>query len=335
MLTVGHSKGCLPYAIALIAGLSIQNPFVPENQVIGTLKSAEIGIESGLEDVASENAQNAQRKAYNRVHREFSMVDQNSDAIKLLAAVASYARQPPFDGDRWCKEHFLVSKSIKETTALRKQLTYIIQASFPTHGISNFDAKLPNPTKEQVTALKQMVAVGFIDQIAMRADCLPNPPELRKPKRAIDVPYQTLFPSHQHKHDSEESEKFVYIHPSSILARLSASETPKYIIYSHLQRATPTIRITEDGGMVTKVPKTRMHALTDIGERILAAVTKGTGMVTYSKPIGKAPTMFTQEGIEKRRYFAVPTLGQKGGLGWPLAAQEVVERKENGVWVIE
>jgi ATP-dependent RNA helicase DHX37/DHR1 len=188
-----------------------------------------------------------------------------------------------------------------------------------------FEDKLDRPTEKQIVALKEMVAAGFIDQVAIRADLLPNPPEMyRKPRRAIDVPYQPLTPIHRDSKDP--SDNLVYIHPSSPMSHLSTQECPSFIVYAYLQRAS-------SGGLdLEKKPKTRMHALTDISGRELAALAKGTPLISYGKPIKESQLPAAPDGAAMRECWVVPYLRAENvaGLGWPLPVVKVKQKKVPG-----
>ena len=127
-------------------------------------------------------------------------------------------------------------KVLKEIQQLRRQITDLVRTNIPAFAGLKPQDKLDPPTAKQVKTLKQVVAAGFLDHVAIRADLSPNPPEThRKPTRAVDVPYLTLLPSNTSR-DGED--KAVYIHPSSPLAHLSPQECPEYVVYSYLQRAS-------------------------------------------------------------------------------------------------
>ena len=85
-----------------------------------------------------------------------------------------------------------------------------------------------------------------------------------------------------------------------------------------------------------------MHALTDITGQQLAALAKGTPLVSYGKPIKEVKggvAMSGKEGKgEVRECWVIPYLRAEGvgGMGWPLPARRVVQRKEPGRgWVVE
>ncbi|PYI00132.1 P-loop containing nucleoside triphosphate hydrolase protein [Aspergillus ellipticus CBS 707.79] len=328
MLFVGHQHGCMPYIIALVAALAVGDLFVSQNQIDPVPAKADDETKKvytnsdRLEDTAREQ----RHKDYARAHRLFSKHDDASDALKYLSAICAYGYES--DGDSFCEQMFLRAKAFKEATQLRRQLTDIVRSNNPGV-VQAYQARLPEPSEKQVKAIKQIVTAGFIDQIALRADLAPVPPEMqRTPKRAIDVPYFTLMRSREGK-AMELDEKAVYVHPSSILAQLSAKEMPQYIVYSHLQQSSPSV-VSAD-----QTPKIRMFPLAAPSGLQLSALSHGTPLIEYGKPIGKADVI---EGIpERRACWVIPSLvGEAGGSRWPLPAKKVIQRKDpKEGWVIE
>ncbi|KAF4983201.1 hypothetical protein FZEAL_1358 [Fusarium zealandicum] len=328
ILLVGHLHDCLPYTIALVAGLSAAEVFIPENQAIPTLVAKDDTAIRTTADVIAEDRQANVRRVFNQVHKNFCYLDERSDAIKLLQVVGEYAHEPT---EEWCESHFVRFKVLKEIQQLRRQITELLRTNVSAFANLKYQDKLDPPSPKQVAALKQMVAAGFIDQVAIRADLTPNPPEqFRKPKRAIDVPYIPLIPIHTSQ--EVESDRAVYIHPTSPLAHRSTQECPEYIVYSYLQRAA------QSGVDSQKRPKTRMHALTDVTGGQLAGLAKGTPLITYGKPIKELKTTAGVDGATVRECFVVPYLRAEstGGQGWPLPAKKVKQTKVAGKgWVVE
>ncbi|KAI9813769.1 MAG: putative ATP-dependent RNA helicase DHR1 [Pycnora praestabilis] len=339
MLLIGHQQNCMPYTIALVSALAVSDLFVPENQLDLTPTAQDPNTIYTNEDRLEDTARETRRKAYNHAHHLFSHRDRTSDALKSLTALCAYAYAT--DTNDFCTSMFLRGKALTEATQLRQQLTSIIRTNRPGL-IGPYASGLPKPTDMQLKALKQIVAAGYIDHVAIRADLSPQPPEstIRKPSRAIDVPYLTLFPSstytQQNKSGNEEEvDKAVYLHPSSVLAHTSAKSLPQYIIYSYLQRSTPS---TSSAPINTKAPKIRMHALTAISGLQISALAQGTPLLEYSKPLGKVETLSRGDGgVERRECWVIPRLvGEKGGLGWPLPAKKVVQKRVGlSGWVIE
>ncbi|KAI2470274.1 P-loop containing nucleoside triphosphate hydrolase protein [Annulohypoxylon bovei var. microspora] len=323
ILLIGHLHECLPYTVALVAGLSVSEVFMPETQVIPAISTENEHDFRTNEDVVAENQRTQLRRKYNEVHRNFCSLDDSSDAMKLLQAVGEFAHYPT---ERWCENHFVRFKSLQETQKLRRQITSLLQKDIPAFANLVFREKLDRPSPKQITALKQMVAAGFIDQVAIRADLAPSPPELyRKPRRAIDVPYIPLQPINSGSRDPLDG--LVYVHPSSPLAHRSPAECPGFVVYANLQRAAAS-----PDPAATK-PKTRMLALTDVSGAQLAALAKGTPLLTYGKPIKEVLKSNTS-----RECWVVPYLRAEstGGMGWPLPVKKIVQKRVLGKgWVTE
>lgn len=328
ILLVGHLHDCLPYTIAVVAGMSAAEVFVPDSQAIPDLAAKDDATIRTNSDVLAEDRQANIRRMFNEVHRNFCFLDDRSDAIKLLQVVGEFAHEPT---EEWCERHFVRCKVLREIQQLRRQVTDLLKANIPSFANLHYQDQLDPPTPKQVSALKQMVAAGFLDQVAMRADLAPNPPEQhRKPRRAIDVPYIPLVPLPTAR--GMGSEPFVYIHPTSPLAHLSTQECPEYIVYAYLQRAAAP------GLDPEKAPKTRMHSLTNISGGQLAGLAKGTPLLSYGKPIKEVKGAAAADGGLVRECWVVPYLRAEGtvGQGWPMPAQKVKQRKIPGKgWVVQ
>ncbi|KAK0674013.1 putative ATP-dependent RNA helicase [Cercophora samala] len=329
ILLVGHLHGCLPYTIALVAALSAGEIFINEHQAIPAVEESTEEFRTN-EQVIAEDKRARIRQAYNAVHKNFCYLDDKSDAIKLLQVVGEFAHEPT---EAWCDSHFVRFKILKEIRQLQFQIADLLRTNIPQHATFKLEEKLDPPSATQVQALKQMIAAGFIDQVAIRADKAPNPPETyRKPRRAIDVPYIPLIPLEGDQKLEDPLDRLVYIHPTSPLAHLSTAECPEYICYAYLQKAGNT------GADGEKKAKTRMHALTDLTAGQIASLAKGTPLLTYGKPIKEVKGSESADGKTKD-VWVIPYLraeGGAGGLGWPLPAKRVTQRKVPGKgWVVE
>lgn len=342
MLYIGHQHGCMPYVIALVAALAVGDLFVAENQVNPIdvqppkkKNSSDSDSDSDSDEDDRKVYTNADRledtereqkaKDYARVHRLLSKHDDTSDALKYLSAICAYAYAS--DGEAFSEQMFLRAKAFKEATQLRRQLTDIVRSNNPGL-IGDYQARLPEPSTKQIKALKQIVTAGFIDNVAIRADMAPVPPENpRAPRRAIDVPYLTLFRSRDGP-VGDISERAVYVHPTSMLSKLTPKEMPQYIIFSHLQQSSASL-------VSDQVPKIRMFPLVVPSGPQLAAIAHDTPLLQYGKPVGKTEIL---DGIPVRRSaWVVPSLvGDAGGTGWPLPAKKVIQKKDpREGWVIE
>jgi ATP-dependent RNA helicase DHX37/DHR1 len=323
MVAMGVAQGLTAETIALVAALSVPELVIPENK-LGLREPVKDpdAVRTEQDNIEAEE-RSLLRKAYNAAQAKLAINAKQSDCIKFSNAVCAYAYET--DSHRFCEDMFLNAKAMNEASQLRHQLTNIVRAHRPT-AISSYNAKLPAPSDRSINILTQICAAGFIDQIAMRADLAPVPPELsRKPKTAIDVPYVTLFSSQADRGE----DPYVFLHPSSLLARTPPAKMPGYIIYSHLQRASAS---TING---SKTPKTRLHPLTPVTRPQIINIALNTPLLQASKPKGKIAEI---SGKPERRECEVEMslVGEKGSQGWGLGVRRVVQRKEkDGRWVVE
>ncbi|KAF2183939.1 P-loop containing nucleoside triphosphate hydrolase protein [Zopfia rhizophila CBS 207.26] len=332
MLVTGIAQKLTAETIALVASLSLPELIIPENKLGLRDPPANLSAIRIERDNVEAAERSRLRKAYNAAQVKLSANAKQSDCIRFNNAVCAYAHEA--DPETFCDKMFLNSKAMHEASQLRRQLTMIVRTHRPAV-IGTYQPKLPAPSESAVNLLKQICAAGFIDQVAMRADLAPVPPELpRKPKTAIDVPYVTLFSSHTGRRNTDDPlEQFVYIHPSSLLAHTSVKSLPGFVIYSYLQRATPS---TIAGG---KTPKTRMHPLTPVTRPQLINIALGTPLLGASKPKGKILDLERDTtGAERRECEVwVSLVGEKGSQDWGLGIRKVIQKKEGAGkgWVIE
>jgi ATP-dependent RNA helicase DHX37/DHR1 len=347
MLRLGVVHGCARETIAIVAALDVPEIIVPENQLDLQTPSKDEDEEKEkpriwtVEDDAADSLREARRKAYTTAQAKFSRLDfdkrkitPQADALKLLAAITDYSSIDDADKGSFCKENFLREKGLREASQLREQLSAIVRHVNNTALAGLYAPKLSKPNEKTTALLKQIVASGFIDQIAIRADLLPSPPiQERKPKRAIDVKYKALFSTWDPASTGareEEEDGFVYIHPSSLLSRLPPASTPRYIVYQRLQRSQPS-----RPGARSRI---RMHPLTPVSAEQVAALARGTGLLEIGKPVGKVDVLPTGEDGHERRECDVmlSLIGDGGGIGWPLVRRRVVQKRIPGEgWAIE
>lgn len=351
MLLFGRRNGVLAHTVALVAGLAVGDLSVPE---------AQLGVDAVQDDSAdsadgsdhehdrarrrAESAANSeaqvQHQAFTRAQATLARWDDHSDAIKLLTTVAAHAESASKSKSstaavsKFCQDFFLREKGMSEVQQLRHQLHNIVSSHSPHNTV--FQNVLSLPSEKERKMLNQIVAVGFLDQVAIRADLLNDQTPSRKPRRANEVAYRTLQPSHSDKVENHtrtpeqiEQQRNVFVHATSVLARLSVKEMPDYIIYSHLSRAAPTIIDS------TKLPRTRMHPLTTVSLKQLVALAEGTPLLEVGKPMGKIEEM---EGGRRRCWVGVSVKAPGGagaGVAWPGTAWKVVQVKKAGVWEVD
>ena len=288
MLCIGHQGGCIYLTIAAVVVLVVGDVFVPQKQ---HEQDREDSLVSG----------NSRRLT-------FKNLDRFADVCRFFSAFAAYSwAKKNGEEEQFCKDNGLRAKALGEAYQLWQQLLRIVHLNFPDL-VDPKISDVPMPKNKQLSALKQIVAAGFIDQIAIRADLAPNPPAMTKaPNRAINVPYLTLFPSHEGRASMLE-EKAVFIHPSSILADIPMKELPQYLVYARLQRSSFA---TIEG---SQVPKVRMHPLTPVTGNQIIALTRGTPLLDDGIGDGKR--------LHKSAWVQPSLVGQKGSTPWPLPPQK-------------
>lgn len=339
IIVMSRQHGCLQHAVALVAALAVQEVFVHQSQQLEPGDGEPGEVDAGEDE---------RKRAFSKFHGNAARLDRHSDAIKLLATFMDYlaARDSPSTLNELGR--FVRVKALQEALQLRDQLSAIIAAHHPGSMSSAIpSASLPKPSAQQVKILRQIVAAGFIDQIAIRADKAPNAPEVRrKSRRTIEVPYLTLFPSYDEAdvdarmrtEDSEgraqtQQERFVFIHPSSVLAHVSMDKLPQFLVYSHLSRGSPS----SIAG--SRTPKTRLHPLAPVSAAQIAALAEGTPLIEEGKPVGQIETLPRgDDGLERRTCWVVRSVkGPVGSMGWPLppATKVMQKRVAKRGWVVE
>jgi ATP-dependent RNA helicase DHX37/DHR1 len=346
MLMLAQTNNNVAHVVAVVAALAVGDLIVPEVQ------SATHGLEDGegsevsdddnesganvkRNDAAAKAATDEKHQAYTRAQAQLARWDDKSDVMKLLVATALHAEAQNTGAanlspsDR-CQQFSLREKGMEEVQLLRRQLHNIIGREF--------SSILPQLSTKEINILNQVVAAGFVDQVAIRADLLKEGAVGRKPRRANEVPYRTLFPStdavainQSASPQEDEVRRSVYIHPSSVLAKLSVREVPQYIIYSHLSRGAPS---TSNGTL----KRTRIHPLTAIGPKALAALAEGTSLLQIGKPINKIEDLpRSEKGKQRRQCWVGLGLKAPGSTSreWPLGAWKVIQWRGTRDWELE
>jgi len=352
MLLLAKANGVLEHGIAVVAGLAVGDLFIPEAQtgVSGAEEADEVSEkdDSDEERYAKRQAVTAAQTAAQKRHQDFtrsqaklSSRDDGSDVMKLLTAIAVYAEksakdQPMAAASQFCEEFFLREKGMSEVQMLRRQLHNIVSARQSNANVTApFTDKLEKPTDIEMSRLNQVVAAGFIDQIAIRADLLQDeqPAFGRKPRRATEVAYRTLVQSAELdmtlSPQEQEMQRSVFVHPSSVLAHLTVSEMPKYVAYSHLSRAPPSTISS------SKVSRTRMHPVTTVTAKQLAVLAEGTPLLELGKPIGKIEEVSGSGAKQRRCWISVAVKAPDGGTGWPLCSWKVLQKRGKRDWEVE
>jgi ATP-dependent RNA helicase DHX37/DHR1 len=130
MLAIGNQHGCLPYVVAIVAGMSGGDPFIHESAIEA---DEDEGDKSGdelsyidSEKVREKEERKRARKRYFASQAQFQALGGGmSDVFKLLSAVGAFEYDPTAD---FCAKNFLRLKAMQEIELLRKQITGIAGA---------------------------------------------------------------------------------------------------------------------------------------------------------------------------------------------------------------
>ena len=361
ILLLAQRNGVVDLAVALVAGLAVGDLFIRETHGGIVARDARSRVSDSSEDSDSEAkvdkaATDARLQAYTRAQATLSKWDDRSDAIKLLTAVAAYADSSSRKGNlaAFCEDLWLREKEMAEVQLLRRQLHSIVQSNAEvTKTSATSKETVPLPSDKEIQMMKQLIAAGFIDQVVIRSDKLPSSSSGtafgRKPRRAIEVAYRTLLPSTEEipltaTPVEREMAQSVFVHPSSVLARLSPGEMPEYLVYSHLSRS-PAPVTSGEGTANVKVPKTRFHPLTPIAPKTLAALAEDTPLLQIGKPVGNIEELQRDaKGVQRRQCWVgiglrVPagSIGNAGSAAteWPLWQWKIIQRRQGRDWEIE
>ncbi|KAF9945242.1 putative ATP-dependent RNA helicase DHR1, partial [Mortierella alpina] len=289
MLTLAHQENCFPYVIAIVAALSVGEVFVNEFQ-LDISRPGETDDESDDDDedsnkryqlddldamelqhitnekVLKKEKRKRTRQKFYKAQTVHEALDPLNDMAKILNVVGAYARET--NKEQFCTENFVRLKAMQEIHQLRGQLTRMVQNSFansPSVSSLVFDPYMEKPTPRQLTAIRQIVACAFMDQVAIRKD-LVGTVEASYSKKAKTVPYVTMW-----------SKENVYIHPSSGLFGFSMENAPAMVVYQDLQRTVKAVEIE------SRPSKIYLKGLTVVDPKWMATLANGTGLVRASK----------------------------------------------------
>ncbi|KAI0078278.1 P-loop containing nucleoside triphosphate hydrolase protein [Panus rudis PR-1116 ss-1] len=258
MLVSGRQHGCLPYVIAMVSALSVGDPFLREEALDADPSDEEEDEDEALAHLTSEavkakEARKIRRKAFfqsQAIHS--SLGHYSSDVFRILSVVGAY--EYAGGGHKFCEEHFVRPKAMEEIHKLRAQISSIVQTNFP-EADAKFIPNLKPPSALQLKVLRQLLAAGFIDQVAFRKDRVSQESTSagKQFTTSRGVPYQAMGIAED-----------VYIHPSSVLANVAP---PECVVFLEVVR---TSRVYIKG--VTVVNPAWLPTL-------------GKALCTYSKPV--------------------------------------------------
>ncbi|KAG8514999.1 putative ATP-dependent RNA helicase DHX37, partial [Galemys pyrenaicus] len=203
MLALSRQHGCLPYAITIVAAMTVRELFEELDRPAAS--------DQELAQLKGRRARVAQMK---RVWAGQGASLKLGDIMVLLGAVGAceYAGCSP----QFCEANGLRYKAMLEIRRLRGQLTTAVNAVCPEAGLF-VDPKMQPPSESQVTYLRQIVAAGLGDHLARRVQS----------EELLDEKWRNAY-------KTPLLDDPVFIHPSSVLFK----ELPEFVVYQEIVETT-------------------------------------------------------------------------------------------------
>ncbi|CAG8456674.1 4925_t:CDS:10 [Dentiscutata erythropus] len=305
MLIIGQQHECLPYVIAIVSALSVGDPFIKDYHIDGT-DSDDESDKGELEDyvqtkelneiqkevIFKKERRKLMRKKFYDVQKRHSGLDPTSDILKFLNVVGAYEYSG--GSEKFCEDNFVRIKAMQEIHKLRGQITNIVQTN--CQGVDVYvDPKMKPPSAIQLEALRQIIAAGFIDQVAIRKDLVDGTTKAFSSTRGIS--YSTMW-----------TDEDVFIHPSSVLYH---GKPPDFVVFQELQRTN----------------KVWMKGITIIKPEWLPKL--GKSLCVFSKP-KELPAPKLRRNDDEMTAYVTPCFGPKS---WELPPIKVKGVKAGGRWV--
>lgn len=296
MLLLAKELGVLEYTIAIVAGLSGHSPFI--HAVDRKEREKDEEEEGGGEgDAKKEQVDDMERewREAEELRKHTQWVDAESDVLSLLRAAGAYAYTG--GSGQFCQENHLHEKTMQNMLKLRQQLTRIVNALYADEsGETEFEAitlspKMPPPDDETQSVLRQIVAAGFLDQVAKRA-----PPGAIANGSKIERNCAYIAATGSVK-------EAVYIHPHSSVFTPNPAKLPPFVVYQHIMRTT----------------RAYMKMVTAVDPGWLASIGKDTPLCKYSPPLAE-PAPSYNAALDQVQCYAK---AQYGAHQWALPAVQI------------
>jgi ATP-dependent RNA helicase DHX37/DHR1 len=349
LLVQGQQHGCLPYVIALVSALSVGDPFVREQALSGaaddedTLPPEASGLRS--EALRQQEANKERRKRYFTAMSAFSALGGgSSDTFRLLAAVGAYEYEQ--GGTSFCERNFLRPKAMQEIHKLRAQLGAIVKSrAAPGTDLRCLeDPQLPPPSETQLKVLRQLLASAYVDQVAVRADLVPEAAAMLGSLADESTEAGRQYSLQVRRGAKLASTRGVaylvrsapgqacFVHPSSALFH---GPPPPWLIFDELYR----------GSAGAAAGKVWLRTVTRINPAWLQSLARP--LCSFAKPAepsgGTAALLAAAKtGQTQRDIVLVPSYGtgpaaepeeRNAGPGWELPPTKATQTLVNGRWV--
>ncbi|KAG1691161.1 hypothetical protein DVH05_027236 [Phytophthora capsici] len=289
MLLLSKKLDLMEYTIAIVAGLSGHSPFINALD----RKEKEKNEEDDEEEKSEMEEMEKEWREAEEMRKHAQWIDQESDVLSLLRAAGAYAYTG--GSSQFCKDNHLHEKTMQNMLKLRQQLTRIVNKLYSED--DDFEAivlkpKMPPPELETQVILRQIVAAGFLDQVAKRvpAGTITEGTKIERNCAYIAATGNVKEP--------------VYIHPHSSVFTPNPSKLPQFVVYQHVMRTT----------------RAYMKMVTAIEPEWLAGIGKNTPLCRYAPPLAEPAPFYDAELDEVQCYAKA----QYGVHQWALPAMRIV-----------
>ncbi|RLN88332.1 hypothetical protein BBJ28_00025842, partial [Nothophytophthora sp. Chile5] len=291
MLLLAQRLDLIEYTIAIVAGLSGHSPFI---HAVERREKAKAVDEDEEEDKPKEEVEEMEKewREAEEMRKHAQWLDQESDVLSLLRAAGAYAYTG--GSSQFCQANHLHEKTMQNMLKLRQQLTRIVNKLYPeTEGFTAIELspKMPPPDQETQQILRQIVAAGFLDQVAKRA-----PPGTITEGTKIERNCAFIAATGTVKEP-------VYIHPHSSVFTPNPTKLPQFVVYQHIMRTS----------------RAYMKMVTAVEPEWLAAIGRNTPLCKYAPPLAE-PSPFYQAELDEVQCYAK---AQYGVHQWTLPAGRI------------
>uniref|UniRef100_A0A2K5ELB2 Activating signal cointegrator 1 complex subunit 3 n=1 Tax=Aotus nancymaae TaxID=37293 RepID=A0A2K5ELB2_AOTNA len=203
MLALSQQHGCLPYAITIVATMTVRELFEELDRPV-----------SSDEELARLKGKRARVAQMKRTWAGQGASLKLGDLMVLLGAVGAceYSSFTP----QFCEANGLQYKAMMKIRRLRGQLTTAVNAVCPEAELF-VDPKMQPPTESQVTFLRQIVTAGLGDHLAPRVQS-----------------EELLEDKWRNAYKTPLLDDPVFIRPSSVLFK----ELPEFVVYQEIVETT-------------------------------------------------------------------------------------------------
>ena len=319
MLILAKQRDILPYMIAVVAGMTVQPPYLP----VVTDNKEEKDDDGNEVDEDIMDKQKRQKKSSKEVKNPYSVHRKwrhsQSDHLGLLRVIGAYshtvetaqikhkAENPrkinaavKRAASKFCKKHHLHERTLREISLLRRQLRSLAQNVLNVSLPTSLKLRPPSPDQEQL--LSQLIAAGLLDRVAMLAPAGTFPisegsrdlidegdtEARRRALRRLRAAYQSCVPSLRRTP--------LFIPPSSFVREKEVKRLPQFVCYNSIVRSSSGDGVnTGKNTPMDSNSFVHMQGLTAVAPEWLSSISSGTSLCNFPAPDAATPPMYNSK----------------------------------------